>query len=385
MVNNKVWFIGSLALLTLLILALALIEEGPDVELVNTAPYLPPVSIVLPEPQDHKSTIYVNAEVTPRWSTTLKAQVRGECIEIADMALVGQHVEKGDVLLRIEDSAYQVQVHEAEQALLEAKLVLLREQLKSAEAKRDWQRSGGNKPPADLALHKPQLEIADSAVNAAASRLQAAQRKITYTQIRAPFSGLVTARHISLGQAVTEGEELLHLIHRDQYDIAVSLNQMQWAQLSQRWRNKEVSVRNLDGAEIAGALIKRGGGYLDPKKRQYKLFLEVDGLAYPDVISGDFVRILLPGRIVRHSLSIPESALTRDGFIWYVDDERRLRRFASNALYTREGNIIVNTPMKKVIGDHYPSQWRIATTPLASFLVGRQVNPTLATELAAAR
>lgn len=372
---RKVWLLASLAIFTLVIGLLIWVEDVADIQHKKTQVYLSLVSVATVKPASHSGVIQVYAEVKPRWSTTISAQVSGECVRVTDRALAGQRVEKGELLLRIEDSAYLVLVHEAELTLSEARLNLLLEQKKAAQAERDWQRSGINQTPSDLTLNKPQLGLAKKTVSTAESRLVAARKTHASTRIRAPFSGLVTVRHVNLGQAVVEGEALLHLIDVTQLEMMISLSQPQWDMLAADWRNRSASIRNNVGIKIGQAHIKRGGGFLDPETRQHKLFLQLDASSSPKVLSGDFVQVQLPGRIVPNALAIPESALTRDGIIWYLDDEDRLRWLKVDVLFYQDDQIIVQAPSNEVIGKYYPQSWRIATTPLASFLAGNRVKP----------
>jgi RND family efflux transporter MFP subunit len=372
--RNK-WLIASLALFVLALGLLAVLEETTDIEQKEAALYIPPVSIVTVQPGNYPSVIYTNGEIKPRWSTTLKAMVSGECIKITDKALAGQKVNRGDLLAEIEDSAYQMAVHEAQQALAEAELNLLQEQKKAAQARRDWQRSGVEKTPSVLALNKPQLALAEKTLTAAQSRLSAAKKNLTHTQIRAPFSGLITERHISLGQAISEGEHLLHLIHQNQQEISVTLDKTQWAMLTENWQGETASILNGEGSEIGQAKMVRGGDFLAADTRQYRLFLEIQGGVGNTLPTGDFVQVQLPGRMVHNALYILSSALTRDGFIWYVDEHERLRKFKAEVLFHRNDAIVVQAPHNELAGDKATPAWRVATTPLASFLAGNRVAP----------
>jgi multidrug efflux pump subunit AcrA (membrane-fusion protein) len=172
---------------------------------------------------------------------------------------------------------------------------------------------------------------------------------------------------------VAEGDPLVHIVHQAYPQITVSLSKQQWYLLAEGWGGQLASVRDTAGIEVAKARIMRGGGFLDPETRQYKLFLETVG--EETVLSGDFVQVVLPGRIVSNSLAIPESALTRDGKVWYLDDDDRLRTFVARVRFHDNDQIIVDTPTTDTLGKYAPSQWRVATTPMVSFLTGNRVDP----------
>jgi RND family efflux transporter MFP subunit len=366
----------ALCVLGAVTVTVLMIEDSAQIETNSQGQYLPPVSVVDLRSQDHQGLIQVFAEVKPRWSVTLSAQVSGVITKIFDHAFAGSATKEGTPLIHIEESPYLAELHDAEYALAEAELELMQQESRSVQATNDWQRSGIDAIPSDLALNKPQLEVARKRVVAAKSRVREARKVHAYTQIKAPISGVVTSRHVSIGQSVTEGEALLHIIEQKQQEIVVALSRGQWNLLSKDWQNQLAVIRDAAGTEVAKARIKRGGGFLDPETRQYKLFLETVGVK--QVLSGDFVRVVLPGHRVSNSLAIPESALTRDGLVWYLDDLDQLRTFVATVLYHCDGQMIVLAPTPDTLGKHYPSRWRIATTPLASFLTGRRVNPVSA-------
>lgn len=158
--SQKSWLLASLAILTLVIVAILLLEDTAEIDQVGASHYRPPVSVVEPQPQNNSGVIQAYGEVRPRWSATLKAQVSGEIVEVTHKALAGESVNKGELLIRIEASRYQADLHEAERALAEAELNLIQEQIQSEQARENLHRSGMNIIPSDLALRKPQLALA---------------------------------------------------------------------------------------------------------------------------------------------------------------------------------------------------------------------------------
>ncbi len=374
MKNRKWWLLASLLVLALVIIVVDDLEDVAEVEKRQEAHYLPPVSIVNPQPQDNTGTIQTYAEIKPRWAVTLKSQVSGEVEKVFTRAFAGGRVKKGDMLIHVEASRYLADLHDAEQILAEAELNLLQEKNKATQNKKNWQRSGLDKAPSDLVLNIPQLNVAEKVLNAAKSRVSAASKILSYTQIKAPFSGLITTRNVNIGQMILEGEELLHIAQDTQQEITISVSEQQWNMLDKNWNKKTVSVRNMSGIEVAQARIKRGG-FFDPETRQLKLFLDIDKASSHRALPGAFVQVDLPGRVLHDSLSIPESALTRGGLVWYLDDDDQLRSFNATVLLHQGNHVIIETPGREMLKQNYPSRWRIATTPLASFMAGRRVHP----------
>ncbi|MGH1378564.1 MAG: efflux RND transporter periplasmic adaptor subunit [Alphaproteobacteria bacterium] len=369
--KNKIWLLSALIILGVIVAVVLSMEDTANVTEKTEGEYLPKVSYIQAKARKNSGQVRTLAEVQPRWSAELKAQVSGELISVETNALAGQKVKKGDLLIQIEGSSYKARLKEAEQRLAQSKLELLQEQNKNSQAKRDWKRSGISKKPSALALNEPQLEIAQKAVEAAESEVEAQKKNVSYTRVIAPFDGFVTDRYVSLGQTIDVGERLLHIINDTALDITVSLNQKQWKLLDKKWKDKMANILDEGNSSIGLAKIKRGGGFLDPQTRLYKIFLEVNA-EHSQALSGEFVHVELPGKSVSDSFTLPESALTREGTIWYIDLDDRLRHFQAELLYHMPGEIVIRAP--RINGKAVLSM-RIALNPLVSFLNGNRVDP----------
>jgi multidrug efflux system membrane fusion protein len=86
------------------------------------------------------------------------------------------------------------------------------------------------------------------------------------------------------------------------------------------------------------------------------------------ILSGDFLRVLLTGRVVEDTLSIPDTALTRTGHVWFVDQNNQLMRILPDILFRIADQIVIAAPKGS-------NRLRVAITPLASFLPGQRVAP----------
>ncbi|MCV6606751.1 MAG: biotin/lipoyl-binding protein, partial [Campylobacterales bacterium] len=232
---NKKWLYGSVGTLFIVIIGLSLIEDNVDVEKKKSEKFFPSVSVVEVSSSGYKGEIKTFAQINPRWSATLKTHVSGEIITFNPQALAGKQVKEGEILLKIESSRYKNQLDLAKQNLEEAKLELLLEEKKSQTALKNWKRSGIKGKPSDLTLNIPQIKIAKTRVEAGLSQLKSAKKDYENTIIKAPFSGFITNRYISLGQTISEGDTLFDIINDEQLDITLSLTSNQWDLLDQNW------------------------------------------------------------------------------------------------------------------------------------------------------
>ncbi len=366
--TSKKWLFIAFALLLAVITLLVVIEDSVDVATPTRQNYLSEVSVLSIVAGNNQGHIAVFAELKSRWRATIKSQVSGQITALSTSAFAGAEIAKDQALLGIESSVYQAQVDEAEQLLAEAEILLQQEKQRSAQAKVNWQHSGLTTPPSKLALNRPQLKLAKRTVQAATSRVNAAKTQLAYTRVVAPFSGYVTQRHVSLGQTLNIGDPLLDMLGSSSQEITVSLAAAQWRLIDKNGAPSSVTLHGDNGEKIGTATITHSAGFVDSATRQYSLYLSVDPVN-TSIAVGSFVQIRLPSVVVGNSLKIPAASLTREGYVWYVNEKQQLQRFAGEVVFYQGDWVIVQQP--EAGGEN----WQIATLPLASFLAGTTVKP----------
>ena len=344
------------------------IEDTADVTERASIPTAPLVTAVEIAAADARAEISVFAELRPRWDAEIRTAVSGRVTDVHEGALAGTRVERGTLLFSIERTEYDTAVAEAEMQLEEARLSYLQAQNQVTVARRQFARDARD-PPNDLALYLPQLRIAERSLAAAEAQLSTARRQLADTDVTAPFSGIVTERRASLGQTVTAGEALLHLVDDRQFEIVAEVNQAEWGLLEHPIAGGTAQLFARDGRPLGTARIRQGGGFLDPATRQMRVFLDVTE-PETQVLSGDFLRVAFTGRPLPNTLTLPESALTRAGHVWFIGAEDLLQRIEPEILFRAGDTITVPAPQG-------PGPWRVATAPLASFLPGLRVTPQL--------
>lgn len=137
--------------------------------------------------------------------STASAQIGGRVKEI--LFDVGDRVEKGQVILRIDE-------REAVQALAGSRAQVLRAQADLQNAKAAYERAqqlAAQKFISQAALDKAQADYKVSQAQAAASEAGAEQSSLAhgYTSVIAPYSWVVAARLVELGEMVVPGKPLM--------------------------------------------------------------------------------------------------------------------------------------------------------------------------------
>lgn len=331
-------------------------------------PVAPVVSVIEVDRGRAQAKISVFAELRPRWDADIRAAVSGRIVEVHNAALAGTHVKQGTPLFTVQRTRFETAVAVAEVTLEQSRLDLLQAQNRVAVAKRQFERNDAD-PPNDLALNLPQLRIATRALEAAEAQLIEARLQLADTEVTAPFSGIVTQRLASLGQTVSVGETLLRLSDDQHFELVAELSQDEWSMLDHPVNGRYAELMHRNGQKLARARIRQGGGYLDPDTRQVRVFLDVSN-AEAAVLSGDFLRVVFEGRAIENTLTLPDAALTRAGFVWLIDADNLLMRHQPDILFRSENEFVIAAP-------EGAGTWKVATAPLASFLPGQRVTPKL--------
>lgn len=154
---------------------------------------------------------------------TVAAQISGRVVEVNFD--VGDRVKKGQVIVRIDPAevnqayaASQAQIAQAESTLRNAKAQFERTQ-RLVEQK-FMSAAAMDKAQADYQAAKAQLAVAE------AGRGQAAATR-SYATVVAPYSGVVSARHVELGEMATPGKPLMTGFDPGELRVTASLPQQQ--------------------------------------------------------------------------------------------------------------------------------------------------------------
>jgi len=151
--------------------------------------------------------------VTARRQATVSAQITGTLSEV--LIEEGEHVEAGQVLARLENTAQKAALAQAEAQLRAAEALRVQYEAQLAQARRDLKR---NEDLVESKLVSQQaLETARTQVETLAAQLMGQERQVElgrasvkgaqvqldYTTVRAPFSGVVIAKAAQAGEIVS--------------------------------------------------------------------------------------------------------------------------------------------------------------------------------------
>lgn len=193
-------------LLILAAASLAVVACGPATPPAGARPAAAePLVVATAQFREVDLTTTAEAVVEAVRQSTVAAQVSGRIVDIRFD--VGDRVQKGDVILRIDEraaslavAASEAQMREAEAALVNARAQF--ERTKQLVAQKFVSQAALEKSEADL-------KAAEARMRAMVAGTGAAVTEKSFTTIVAPYSGIVSARHVQLGEMAAPGKPLL--------------------------------------------------------------------------------------------------------------------------------------------------------------------------------
>jgi RND family efflux transporter MFP subunit len=162
---------------------------------------------------------------------------------------VEDYVQKGDLIVVLKDAVQQAQVAKAKASLAAARAQLQDalkefERIKDIYAKKLVAKKDLDKASAALKTARAQKEAAEAA-------LQQAEEQLGYTRITAPYTGIVTERHVQVGEVAQPGAPLMSGISLDKLRVQADVPQ-----------SLVPAIRRFDRAEVQ----QPGNGWFEVEK-----------------------------------------------------------------------------------------------------------------------
>ncbi|WP_339648909.1 efflux RND transporter periplasmic adaptor subunit [uncultured Salegentibacter sp.] len=291
-----------------LIAATSLVFSCGDAPEQNTAKNTPAVEVSVETPSKaDKSFQSFSGKIAAVENATLSTRNMGYVTKIN--AKVGDKVKKGELLIAINNADLQARRAQVNAGITEATAAF-------NNAERDYERfkalfkenSATQKEMDDISAR---YEMAKARLEAARQQKNEVNAQFAYSNITAPFSGVITAKNIEVGDMANPGMPLLRMEVPDKFEVRASVPETEIASVKQG-AEVEVLVKssgeNLKGkvSEISTSASNSGGQYL------VKIDLEETAAA---VYSGMYASVQFPTNAEQSKdvVLIPASALVTRG------------------------------------------------------------------------
>lgn len=273
------------------LLAAGLLSQAAAVEL-ETAPV---------ERREVPREYRLDGLVETTQQSTVSAQTAGQVEQV--LFDVDDYVTKGQLIVRIRDTEHRARLAQAEASVEAA-------QVRLTETRRDFDRVKGIfakdlASRSDMDKATAALHSAEAQAESAAAALEQAREQLNYTQIRAPYAGIVTERLVQVGETAQPGQRLMSGTSLEQLRVVVDVPQNLVAQVRASGRAR---VQQPGNGWIAAEKITVFP-YADPASNTFRVRLDLKPgtsnmfpgmLVKTAFVTGSGEQLVVPARAIVH-------------------------------------------------------------------------------------
>lgn len=319
---------------------------------------IPIVEAVKISPTTEKVYIEAAGEVIPAMETTLFAEVEGKIIELSSELVPGGVVKKGEKVVRIDPADYILRVKELKAGLAEAESKLDLEEGQQVIAREEWRlfEKEHEAAPADksLALREPYLKSAKAQVDAARSRLEAAELDLKRTTVLAPFNGIVLEEFAEKGQYVGRQGKIATLAGTDYFWVrsSIPLSYVSRIPFPNKDNKQGAKVKVILDAPNGRKVVRRGTvekllGDLDLKGRMARILVRIDDpLALKEkagdgrILIGSFVNLQIDAGELKNVYVFPREAVREGDRIFILKKDNTLDVWPLDIRWRRKDEVL---------------------------------------------
>jgi len=320
---RKLLIVGILVIAIALVVVMSSMRpEPPRQERVQLDPL---VEVMTLEEMTANFEVASQGTVRPRTETVVSAEVSGTIAWMSPKFVAGGVFDKGEILMRIDPTNYDVAVLQAE-ALVK---------------QRQIEYDGASKLLSQGYRAEAEYASAAAALASAEAELTRAKRNLARTSIRLPYQGMVRSKETDLGQFVNMGTRLGVTFATDFAEVRLPLTDTDLAFIDLPATGEE-RADNAVGPAVELTAVQKGRvttwpativrteGVVDEDSRVTYVVARVedpyamrrDG---PELPVGTFVQATIQGTVAENIFRVPRSVVRGTNQLVFVDDEDKIR------------------------------------------------------------
>lgn len=225
----------SLVVLLIIFVVLSMTLRRHTADLEPPAEKAVPVRVSIVEPGSIADTIQLPGRIEADWRSRLAVDKGGRIVDI--LADKGDRVEKGQVLLRIDDRVWR--------AILEQAEIEAREAEKEFKRWTELSRTG--------AISTSEFDAVRTRHDRARVQLEEARVHVSQCEVRSPVDGVLNDRYVEVGEFAAEGAAVLELLVDDPVKLVVDVPERDIGAIRQG-QTIPFTIRILDNRAFEGTV-----------------------------------------------------------------------------------------------------------------------------------
>lgn len=315
---------------------------------------MPPIEVgaIEVQPQSLALTLEHAAQLRGLREVEVRARVSG--ILQKRLYQEGSRVKEGDVLFRIDPAPFQATVARAR-----AELGVQQANVQNTKRDRDrvvslFEQKLVSTRDRDNAIAA--YESAAASVAAAEAALRSAELDLSYTNVRAPISGLTSREVRSEGSLVTAGADsslLTHIVQSDKLYVQFAVPEAEASSIRAAVAAGASNPVTVDVLDTAGKALAQGAKieFISPAVGDQTGTVEVRAVLAnsTNLLPGQVVRARVNGVTLASSLVIPKRAVmhgVQGSFVWLIGAGNKVEFRPVQLGTTAENDVVVDQGLK---------------------------------------
>lgn len=282
------------------------------------------VTVAKPSASRLPITIGANGNITAWQEASIGSESNG--LRLTEVKVnVGDVVDKGDVLATFSSETVNADLAQAKAALMEA-------EASAAEAAANAQRArsldaSGALSAQQISQYLTAEQTAKARVASAKAAVASQNLRLKYTQVKAPDSGVISARMATVGAVAGPGTELFRMIRQGRLEWRAEVTA---ADLPKIRAGSTAIVKAANGAELTGK-VRTVAPTVDPQSRFALVYVDLPAAKSRDAAAFK-AGMFASGRFelgASEALTLPQQAVVvRDGFsyVFRVNPDKKVAR-----------------------------------------------------------
>jgi len=364
--------------------AMHLIQTKPEPKKKERKIILPVVEVSQPKQQQYKIMIHTAGTVEAHSKTSIVSEVAGKITYISANFEEGRYFNKGESLLKINDSNYRNAIAIIQAEIKQKQLALQDSKNQTSLSSNQWKLYSKSRQDSELAALKIKTASSSSVLHAANLRLKQAKMDLANTNIIAPYAGRVLSREAGIGQYVGPGAKLGTVYSTDYVEVRLplTLDQYDLLDLPENYRNSKKTNKiklpevvfytksDTKKRQWKGRIV-RSSPIMDERTRQISVIARIDDpFKQPKngqsiVKIGQFLQAEIKTKTLSNVFIIPNRSVRQNKEVLLFKDGT-VQIHAITPLYSAGDNVIISA-------SSLPQNPSIITTPMAKAKTGTKV------------
>jgi RND family efflux transporter MFP subunit len=301
-----------------------------------------PVKVIETRYTDVSSFVRSSAVIQAWQEALISSEVSGKVKSL--YAKVGDHLEPGSPILKIDDEMFGYRVEDAEGRILQL-------EASYQTSKNDLKRKESLFKGKVISLYEIELvrakEKTDRGLLASAQAvLKIARRDLRETLIKSPISGILAERLVDLGTDVTKGQKIASVVYIDRVKVTIGATEKERAKIEE---GQSVQITTVPYPEkIYKGSVYSVGMKADDATLTFPAEIVVENNQGPLQKPGMVARVAIETAMHRGVIVISQESLIKasdDYFVWSIKDGRA-RKVRVDPGITVGSQIIVQKGLK---------------------------------------